>query len=147
MVELPEATIGGVLWKKLFLKFSQYPQEKVEGLKACNFIKGPQHRCFPMNISKFLRLLISKSIWDRPLFDCFNSSLLHGPKDSSSKLHDGVRLQGPSHRSSSLFLSRHLCYAVMKICSKFTGEHPCRSVICGKAKSQITLLHGSWACK
>ena len=39
---------------------------------------------------------------------CFNGSLLHGPKDSRSKLHDVVRLQGPSHRSRFLFLSRHL---------------------------------------
>ena len=85
--------------------------KKVEGLKACNFIKKrPQHRCIPVNIAKFLRLLISKNIWDRLLFDCFNGSLLHGPKGSSSKLYDGVRLQGPSHRSSSLFLSRHLSY-------------------------------------
>ena len=120
MVGLPEATAGGALWKRLFLKILQYPQEtpvleflfkKVEGLKACNFIKKmPQHRYIPVNIAKFLRLLISKNIWDRLLFDCFNGSLLHGPKGSSSKLYDGVRLQGPSHRSSSLFLSRHLSY-------------------------------------
>ena len=45
------------------LKISQYPQEtplleslskKIAGVKACNFIKKrPQHRCFPVNITKF----------------------------------------------------------------------------------------------
>ena len=41
-------------------------------------------------------------------------------------------------RSYPLVLLRK---AVMKICSKFTGEHPCRSVICEKVKSEITLRH------
>ena len=37
----------------------------VAGLKACNFIKKRlQHRCFPVNIAKFLRTLILKSIWE-----------------------------------------------------------------------------------
>ena len=104
--------------KKLFWKTSHYPQEtpvleflfkKVAGLKACNFIKKlPQHRCFPVNIAKFLRLPISKNTCDRLLFDCFNGSLSHGPKVSKSKFFDGIRHQGPSHRYSFLFLSRHL---------------------------------------
>ena len=53
-----------------------------------------------MNIAKFLKQLpILKNICERLLFDCFNGSLLHGPKGSISGLYDGVRLQGPSHRS------------------------------------------------
>ena len=81
--------------KKLFLKISKYPQkttmleylfEKVAGLKACNFIKkGPQHRSFPVNIAKFLKHPISKNIYERLLFDCFNGLLLHGPKGLRSE--------------------------------------------------------------
>ena len=83
--------------------------KNVAGLQACNFIKPrPQQRCFPVNIAKFLILLISKNICERLLFDFFNGSLLHGPKGSRSRLYDGVRLQGLSHRSSFLFLSWHL---------------------------------------
>ena len=83
--------------------------KKVEGLKARKFIKKrPQHRCLLVNIAKFLRLPISKNICERLLFDCFNGSMLHGPKGSRSKLDDGVRLQGSSHRSSFLFLNRYL---------------------------------------
>ena len=92
---------------------SQYPKEtpvleslfkKIAGLKACNFIKKRrQHRCFPVNIAKFLRLHISKNICEPLLFDCFNGSLLHGPKSSRFRLYDGVRLQGLIHRCSFLF--------------------------------------------
>ena len=104
--------------KKLLLKISQYPQEKpvlqslfekVAGLKACICItKRPQRRS--VNIAKFLRLAIPrlKNIFQRLLFDCFNSSLLHGTEGSKSKLYEDVWLQGLSHRSSFLFLSRHL---------------------------------------
>ena len=80
--------------------------KKVAGLKACNFIKKrPEHRCFPVNIAKFLILLNSKNNCERLLFDFFNDSLLHRPKGSRFRLYDGVRLQGPTPRSSFLFLS------------------------------------------
>ena len=80
--------------------------KNVAGLKACNFIKKrPEHRCFPVNIAKFLILLNSKNICERLLFDFFNGSLLHRPKGSRFRLYDGVRLQGPTHRSSFLFLN------------------------------------------
>ena len=82
--------------------------KKVAGLKACNFIKKrPQHRCFPVNITKLLILLILKNICERLLFDFFNGSLLHRHEGSRSRLYDGVRLQGLSHRSSFLFLGWH----------------------------------------
>ena len=104
--------------KKLLLKIWQYPWEtpvleslfkKAAGLKACNFIKKrPQYKCFPVNIAKFLRLAILKNICERLLFYRFNSSLLHVPKGSRSRLYDYGRCEGSSHRSSFLFLSRHL---------------------------------------
>ena len=94
---------------------SQYPKEtpvleslfkKVAGLKPSNFIrKRSKHRCFPVNIAKFLILLSSKNNCKRLLFDFFNGSLLHRPKGSRFRLYDSVRLQGPTHRSSFLFLS------------------------------------------
>ena len=80
--------------KKLFLKILQYPQvtpvlqflfKKVAVLRACTFIKKrPQHRWFPLNIAKILRLPISKNICERLFFDCFNGSLLHEPEGSRS---------------------------------------------------------------
>ena len=112
-VGLSEAATGRILYKKLFLKILQYPQEtpllesifkKVAGLKARNFIiKRPQLRCFPVNIAKILRLPISKNICERLLFECFNGLMLHGPKGSRCKLYDGIKLQVPSHRSSFCF--------------------------------------------
>ena len=39
-------------------------------LKACNFIKKTlQHRCFPMNIAKFLRTPILRNIWEQLLLE------------------------------------------------------------------------------
>ena len=63
--------------KKLFLKKSQCSQKnacvgvtlesplnKVAGLKAWNFIKKRlQHRCFPVNIAKFLKAPFLKNIY------------------------------------------------------------------------------------
>ena len=96
--------------KKAVLKILQYPHEaavleslfkKVAGLKACNFII-PEY-------CKMFKTTFSKSICKQLLFDSFHSTeLLHGPKGSRSKLYDGIMLQGPSHRSTFLFLSRHL---------------------------------------
>ena len=90
-------------------KISEYPQEapvldsffkKNAGLKACNFIKKrSKHRCFPVIFAKFLRIPILKNIYETAAF---------WPKGSKSRLHDCVRLPGPSHRSSFLFLSRYL---------------------------------------
>ena len=71
-----------VLWKKLFLKISQYSQKKpvleslfnkVTGLQACNFTKGRlQHRCFLVNIAKFWRTAILKNICERLLLYTVN---------------------------------------------------------------------------
>ena len=41
---------------------------KVAGLQCCNFIKKRlQHRCFPVNIAKFLRTAILNNICERQL--------------------------------------------------------------------------------
>ena len=58
-------------------------------------------------------------------------------------LHDGVSLVLSIDRDShpEVFLVK----CVLKICSKFTGKHPCRSVISIKLQSnfiEITLRHG-----
>ena len=75
--------------------------KNVAGVKACNYIKWrPQNRCFPVNIAKFLILLISKIICERLFFDFFNASLLHRPKGSMSTLYDCVRTQSLAQRSS-----------------------------------------------
>ena len=50
--------------KKLFLKISQYSQENTR--VSCNFIiKRLQHRCFPVNIAKFLGTSIMKTICEQ----------------------------------------------------------------------------------
>ena len=101
--------------KKRVLKILQYPQEKpvLETFFNCflNFIKKrPQHRCFPVILAKFLRLSILKNSCKQLLFDCFNGSLLHGPKVSMSRLYDNVKSHGLSHRSRfSVFKSAFLC--------------------------------------
>ena len=55
--------------KKAVLKnFRIFTGNKVAGLKACNFIKKSlRHRCFPMNIAKFLRTHILKNSCERLL--------------------------------------------------------------------------------
>ena len=67
-----------------------------------HFKKGPQHRCFPVNIAKFL-IPILKNICKQCLFNFFNVSLLHRPKALRSRLYDSIRHQGPSYRYSFCF--------------------------------------------
>ena len=69
-----------------------------------------------MNIAKFLILSILKNICKQLLFNFFNGSLLHGPKGLRSRLYDGVRLQGPSHRSSFFFKSASLALKQVPTC-------------------------------
>ena len=64
----------GVL--KNFAHFVFFPMleshfNKVAGHQPCNFIsKGPQHRCFPVKLAKFLRTPILKN-------NCFYSEKFH----------------------------------------------------------------------
>ena len=42
--------------------------DKVVGLQICNFIKKRlQHKCFSVNIVKFLRTFILKNTYEQPL--------------------------------------------------------------------------------
>ena len=51
---LPEAVAGGVLLINLF--FFDFYRKILVFEQACNFIKTRlQHRCFPVNVAKFLR--------------------------------------------------------------------------------------------
>ena len=70
-----------VFYKKSFLKNSQYSQKSTcVGVSFCikkqafslqNFIKKTlQHRCFPVNIAKFLKTPVSNKIRE-PLFERF----------------------------------------------------------------------------
>ena len=78
-VKFTEATTGGVLYKKLFLKILQYSQEKncagvsflikLQALSPVTLLKRLQHRCFPVNIVKFLRTPILKNICERLLLN------------------------------------------------------------------------------
>ena len=85
--------------RKLLLDILQYPQEtpvlefifeKVAYFQTC---KRPQHRCFPVNIAKFLILSILKNICKWLLLSFLNGSLLHGPKDVRSRLYDSVKFR------------------------------------------------------
>ena len=74
-VVIKQAAIGGVLYKKVFLKISKSLEETtcVESpfnLKAsCIFIKKRLHHwCFPVKFAKLLRARILKSICVRVLF-------------------------------------------------------------------------------
>ena len=63
--------------KKLLLKILLYSQENNfrtlgQGLHVCNFIKKRlQHRCFPVNIAKFLRTSILNNICEQLLLKSF----------------------------------------------------------------------------
>ena len=67
--------------KKLFLEILQYPQEtpvlepifkRFADLQTCTFVKNrPQQGCLPVNIAKFLILLILKNICKPLLFHFF----------------------------------------------------------------------------
>ena len=65
--------------------------------------------------------------------------------------HEDINKQAELGKNLKIFPDRSsrsevfLVECVLKICSKFTGEHPCRSVISIKFQSnfiQITLRHG-----
>ena len=77
--------------KKMFFGISQYSQKdkcvgvsfnKIAVLKACNFIKKKlQHRCFPVNIAKFLRTAFYRT----PLLAPAKLSLLNPKKKLFNK--------------------------------------------------------------
>ena len=88
----------------------EYIFKKLQTFRRATVLKkDSRHRCFPVNIAKFL-ILFLKNICKRLLFDFFNGSLLHGPKGLRSKLYDGIRFQSPNYRPSFLLLSQHLSF-------------------------------------
>ena len=98
--------------RKLFLKILQYPQEKpvlvfiflkFADLYTCSFIKNRCLQVFSCEYCKIFNTTYLKNICKRLLFNFFNGSLLHGSKGLRSRLYDGVRLHGPSHRYSLCF--------------------------------------------
>ena len=63
---------------------------KVTGLEASNFIKkGLQHRCFPVNIAKFLRIIASLKVCNfvkkRPQHRCFPVNIAKFKKKKNLK--------------------------------------------------------------
>ena len=71
-------------------------------------------------------------------FDCLDHELLIAKLNAYGYSLPALRLRSSR---SEVFLGK----AVLKICSKFTGEHPYRSVISIKLQSnftEITLRHG-----
>ena len=96
---------------------------KVAGVQSATLSETRfQHRCFPMNFEKILGTLIFNTNYERLL-------LLFVILSSAVKLFSTFGFFSPflTIRTScpEVFLGK----AVLKICSKFTGEHPCRSVI------------------
>ena len=112
---------------------------KVAGVQSATLSeKRFQHRCFPMNFEKILGTLIFNTNYERLL-------LLFVILSSAVKLFSTFGFFSPflTIRTSrpEVFIGK----GVLKMCSKFTGEHPCRSVISIKLQSnfiEIALRHG-----
>ena len=59
-------SIEKAILKKFISQENIWVFNKVAGLQACSFIKRtPQHRCFSINIAKFLRIFILNNICER----------------------------------------------------------------------------------
>ena len=89
VVGLSEAVSGGFLLKRLFLKISQYPQEKPELeslLKKLQVWRPATLLKRAPNTGFFLWIL--QNFWEWLLFYYFNRSLLHRPEGSRSRLYD-----------------------------------------------------------
>ena len=104
VVGLSEAAIPEVFYKKTVLK--KFTISTGNTCVRVLFKKQTPKQVFSCEYCQiFLTLLISEIICERLLFDFYNGSLLHRTKGSRSRLYDGLRLQGLTHRSSFLFLS------------------------------------------
>ena len=84
LTKCSKAGTGCVLEKKLLSKILQYSQEStcvgvsfyIASIQTYNFIKnGLQHRCFSMNIARFLRPPILKNIYERLFLNVATPSL------------------------------------------------------------------------
>ena len=104
---------------------------KAAGLKFCNLInKRLPHRCFPVNIAKFWKTAFSQNTSGGCFCTC-----------QEKKFSSILLLRTPIRSSPSEVM---LWKGVLKICSKFTGEDPCRSKILMLQNNftEITLRHG-----
>ena len=73
---------------------------RLAGFKTCNFLeRGPQHRCFPVNIAKYLRTLILMKVFEQLFLQC----LLLTVNISSWVLVSALNSIGLLQRSSSRF--------------------------------------------
>ena len=87
--------------KKLFLKVSKHSQEnecfrvsfnEVSGLRPTTLLKnGFQHRCFPVNMAKFLRTPNLKNIFERLLLDSI-ANVRNISKDHLKYVFPGVTI-------------------------------------------------------
>ena len=122
--------------------------------QACNFIENRlKHRYFPVTITKFLRKPTLKNIWQRLLLNygvLVNKILLTPPIHFSSFVFLCICGNSIDVSSASYWWASHpfsemlqswrslhfrsnppevfLWKGFLKICSKCTGEHRCRSL-------------------
>ena len=111
--------------------------------KACNFCKKKRlwNMCFPVNFRKFLRIpFLTEHLWWLPLHQ-FEIEKIGTGRFQIILWNFAVFVK--SYRSSPPYV--FLGKKVLKICSKFTGGPPCRSVISIKLFckfTETTLRHG-----
>ena len=83
---------------------------QVAGLQVCNFIKkGFQHRCFSVNIAEFLKMLISKKIYERVL--CQAKLFIH--EDCKRKVKCFWTFVG-KHLHRSVLFNKYSCSMQLK---------------------------------
>ena len=81
--------------KRAVLQNLQYsPENTCVGVSLyCSFIKNRlQHRCFPVNIVNFLRILILKNICDRMLLYCTKKNTKTSTANTAKSITSTIRL-------------------------------------------------------
>ena len=97
-----------VFYKKVFLKnFGISTGNTCIGISPLGLQLYQKENPTQVFFCEYYKFSKTSYIWEWPLFGYFNGSLLQGPNGSRSRLYDSVRLQGPSYRSSFLFLNWH----------------------------------------
>ena len=135
---------------KIYVKFTEITCVRVSFLiklkpETCNFIKKRLcHMYFPVNFAKFLRIpFFLENLWWLLQTESKRSYRGASRTAATSKMERFViivnasgsscRFWGPLNGFTNIYTEaatqRFLREGVLKICSKFTGEYPCRSVI------------------
>ena len=99
-------------------------------------VKGPIYGCYPKLLIYYI---IAKDQYKQNAKELFSRTNISITVSGAKHLGAVIGRVRSSHRE--VFLGK----GVLKICSKFTGEHPCRSVISIKLLCnfiEITLRHG-----